>query len=151
MSKTFKEWIAHQYDEATQQIILNAIPHGNVLLSNIPPELEFLRGFVDFGFENLGLPTVDFQQLLDGFADNGVAIPNTQWKIRYKGGMGVVAEPIDVELVLPNYWKQAVYVVNATNQYTWIGKLVRLDQLGVDIDFSNYRDVGDGWELKDSL
>ena len=145
---TFKEWLETQYDEATRQIILNEIPHGNTLLSDLPPELRFLRGFVDFGFENLGLPPAAQRQLIDGFASNGIAVPGTEWKLRYRGGMGVVAEPADgSEPVLPTYWKQVVYVVDTTNTYAWIGKRVHPGQLGVEIDLSRYRDVGDGWEL----
>ena len=146
--RTFKEWLETQYDEETRQMILNEIPHGSMLSGPIPPELKFLQGFVDFGFENLGLTPAAKRELHDAFASRGVAVPGTRWKLRYRGGMGVLVEPMDgSEPVLPNHWKQAVYVLSVSDVFTWIGKRVRPEQLGVPIDFNLYRDVGDGWEL----
>ena len=91
------------------------------------------------------------KQFIDAFSNKGVAILKTEWKMRYRGGMGVLIEPSDgSEPILPIYWKQGVYVVNSQDVFTWIGKRVRQDQLGVKIDFNLYNDAEDGWEIKKS-
>jgi hypothetical protein len=47
---------------------------------------------------------------------------------------------------LPAHWQQAVVVVSDQDEFTWIGKRVRPDQIG-NVDFGRYRDTGDGWLL----
>lgn len=44
-----------------------------------PPELAFLRGDVDLGFENLGLNAQQQRALITAFQSDGVAVPGTAY------------------------------------------------------------------------
>jgi hypothetical protein len=85
-------------------------------LSRCPSkELSFLcPGRVDFGFENLGLSEADHKALLLAFVGDGVAVPDTPYKLRYTGMMmATVVEPATgQEPFLPDHWKQAVLVID---------------------------------------
>jgi hypothetical protein len=114
----------------------------------VPAELSFLRpGYVDLGFENLGLTDQQHKALLLAFVGDSVAVPGTPLKLRYSGMMmATVVEPATgQEPSLPAHWKQGVLVINAQDRLTWIGKKVRPDQVG-KVDLGLYLDAGDGWE-----
>jgi hypothetical protein len=80
----------------------------------LPPELSFLSGrFVDMGFENLGLGPQKFNDLLRAFSGNGVAVPNTKWRLRFAYPYAV-AEPADrtEQETLSPWWREAVLVTD---------------------------------------
>jgi hypothetical protein len=45
---------------------------------------------------------------------------------------------------LPAHWMQGLYVVDAQDRLTWIGKRVRPEQVG-KVDLALYQDVGEGF------
>lgn len=114
-----------------------------------PPELAFLLGDVDLGFENLGLNAQQQRALIAAFQGDGVAVPGTALKLRKLPNTSVaVVEPATgQEPILPDNWKQGVYTL-AGNVFTYVGKKVRRhDQLPPNFepaDDSCYTDVGDG-------
>src|SRR5436190_17306268 len=55
-------------------------PHAE--FQHVPPELAFLLGDVDLGFENLGLPYQQQRALIAAFQCDGVAVPGTTYKLR---------------------------------------------------------------------
>jgi hypothetical protein len=111
----------------------------------LPPELSFLTGgFVDLGFENLGLGPQRFNDYLRAFSGTGVAVPHTTWRLRFAYPFAV-AEAADgnEQETLPDWWKAAVLVTDDQFVPTWVGKRVRPDQTA-GFDLQNYRDVGEG-------
>ena len=122
-------------------------PHAE--FPQVPPELAFLQGDVDLGFENLGLPSQQQHALKAAFQGAGVAVPGTTYKLRHlpNSTVGVVEPTTGPEPILPNNWKQGVYTLTG-NVFTYVGKRVRRnDQLPPNIEPANdpnYRDVGDG-------
>lgn len=128
----YSEKIQHLPEHIRESIIREA-PHTRVQ-GPLPPELAFLGGgpeFVDLGFENLGLPEIEKRVLYDAFVGHGVAVPGTNYKLRYtKTGITVV-EPTTAgeELVtLPDFWAEAVLVVGENNRPSYVGKRVRPEQ-----------------------
>ena len=122
-------------------------PHAE--FQQLPPELSWLRGHVDLGFENLGIPSQQQQVLKAAFQGDGVAVPGTTYKLRHlPNSTEAVAEPATGhEPALPDNWKQGAYTL-AGNVFTYIGKRVRRnDQLPANCEPANdpsYQDVGDG-------
>ncbi len=114
-----------------------------------PPELSWLRGDVDLGFENLGIPSQQQQVLKAAFQGDGVAVPDTTYKLRQLPNSTVAAvEPASgEEPILPDNWKQGAYTLTG-NVFTYIGRRVRRnDQLPPNFEPANdpsYKDVGDG-------
>lgn len=129
LHKIYSETIKH-LPEAIREDIIRESPHTRIM-GPLPPGLEFLGGttehFVDLGFENLGLPGPEKQAVFAAFMGRGVAIPNTNYKLRYANTGTTVVEPIEAgeELVtLPEYWAEAVLVVDGW-EVSYAGKLVR--------------------------
>src|SRR5437867_2641279 len=89
----------------------------------VPPELTFLRGDVDLGFENLGLTTQQQQALIAAFQGAGIAVLGTLYKLRklLNQNLAVVEPATGQEPVLPDDWKQGVYTIN-NNVFTYVGK-----------------------------
>lgn len=122
-------------------------PHAE--FQQVPPELSFLHGDVDLGFENLGLPPQQQHALRIAFAGEGVGIPGTAHKIRQlpNASVAVVEPATGREPALPADWKQAAYTLSG-NVFAYIGKKVRRnDQLPPGFEPANdpgYKDVGDG-------
>lgn len=114
-----------------------------------PPELAFLRGDVDLGFENLGLNAQRQRALITAFQSDGVAVPGSAYKLRKlpNSSVAVVEPATGQEPILPNNWKQGVYTLTG-NVFSYIGKKVRRnDQLPPNFEPANdpsYKDVGDG-------
>lgn len=152
----FKTWLealeAQNFEPLVMEMIINEMPHTH-FMGPLPQGFEFLKGgFVDLGFENLGLSPPEQYTLNKALAGTGIAIPGTRFKIRSMKGGDTQVLPIDGSEIaaLPPHWKQAVYVVDNDN-YTWIGKRVRPDQVG-QVDLSLYDDEGNGYKLiKNSL
>jgi hypothetical protein len=144
--RIYLESIAH-LPEHDRDFLIREAPHTRI--KEVPdPRLGFLCGLVDLNFENLRLSHADKNALGRAFCGNGVRIPGTVYKLRYHGYMMyTVVEPAEGdEPELPADWRRVVYVMNNQDVFTWIGKRVRPEQVG-NIDFSLYRDVGDGLEL----
>ena len=145
MAKTYLESIGH-FSEAVQADLIKWSTRTR--FPQVPAELSFLRrGFVDLGFEHLGLGDEEHKALLLAFVGDGVAVPGTPYRLRYSGvGMATVVEPATgTEPPLPAHWKQGVLVIDAQDRLTWIGRKVRPDQVG-EVDLQLYQDVGDGWQ-----
>jgi hypothetical protein len=110
----------------------------------LPAELSFLAGrFVDMGFENLGLWTQKFNDILRAFSGTGVAEPKGNWRLRFAYPFAVV-EPADgnEQETLPDWWKKAVLVTDDQFVPPWVGKRVRSDQTA-GFNLQGYRDVGE--------
>ena len=147
MAKTYLESISH-FDEALREELIKWCIRTR--FPQVPAELSFLRpGFVDLGFEYLGLGDEEHKALLLAFCGDGVAVPGTPYKLRFTGmGMSTVVEPATgTEPPLPAHWRQGVLVIDAQNRLTWIGKRVRPEQVG-QVDLALYQDAGDGWQLR---
>lgn len=114
-----------------------------------PPELAFLRGDVDLGFENLGHTTQQQHALIAAFQGNGIAVPGSTYKLRKlpNSTVAVVELASGQEPVLPDNWRQGAYTL-AGNVFSYIGKKVRRnDQLPPGFEPAhdpNYKDVGEG-------
>jgi hypothetical protein len=114
-----------------------------------PPQLSWLRGDVDLGFENLGIPSQQQQILKAAFQGDGVAVPGIAYKLRqlHNSTVAVVEPATGQEPVLPANWKQGAYTLRG-NVFTYIGKRVRRnDQLPPNFEPANdlnYKDVGEG-------
>ena len=144
MAKTYLESISH-FSEAVREELIKWSTRTR--FPQVPAELSFLRrGFVDLGFEHLGLGDEEHKALLLAFVGDGVAVPGTPYRLRYSGvGMATVVEPATgTEPPLPAHWKQGVLVIDLQNRL-WIGKRVR--PLG-EVDLALYQDAGDGWQLR---
>ena len=129
----YSEKIEHLPEHIRESIIKEA-PHTRVQ-GPLPPELAFLGGtpshYVDLGFENLGLTEAETRAIYVAFIGHGVAIPNTNYKLRYtKTGVAVVEQiTAEEELVtLPEHWMEAVLVADESYEPCYIGKLVRREQ-----------------------
>ena len=124
----YSEAIAHLSEEVREEIIREA-PHTQIV-GEIPPGLGVLDGsFIDLGFENLGLSSVDKRAVNLAFVGRGVAMPGTGYKLRYTQTGMTAIEPDDGVLVLPEHWMDAILVLRG-NQILYAGKLVRKEQLG---------------------
>jgi hypothetical protein len=146
MAKTYLQSISHFSEIVREQLIGWAT---RTRFEQVPGELSFLRpGFVDLGFENLGLSEEDHKALLLAFVGDGVTVPGTLYKLRYsgEGGATVVEIATGEEPTIPEHWKQGVFVVGAPDRLTWIGKNVRPDHVG-DMDIGLYWDARDGWQF----
>lgn len=114
-----------------------------------PPDLAFLLGDVDLGFENLGLNAQQQRALIAAFQGDGVAVPGTAYKLRklQNSSVAVVEPATGQEPILPDNWKQGAYTL-AGNVFNYVGKKVRRnDQLPPNFEPANdpsYRDLGDG-------
>lgn len=116
-------------DPSTQELLLREATR--TVFGGVPPELAFLRGrFVDLGFENLGLGTQKYNDVLRAFSGTGVALPNSQWRLRFFYPYAVVeaADRTETE-ALPTCWQEAVIVFDDRFVPTWIGNKVRQDQI----------------------
>ena len=146
MKRTYLESISHFSEEMREELIKWST---RTRFPQVPAELSLLRpGFVDLGFENLGLGDEEHKALLLAFCGDGVAVPGTPYKLRFTGmAMSTVVEPATgQEPSLPAHWRQGVLVIDAQDRLTWIGKRVRPDQVG-KVNLALYLDTGDGWQL----
>jgi hypothetical protein len=122
-------------------------PHTE--FQQVPPDLAFLHGDVDLGFENLGIAAQQQYALRMAFEGDGVAVPGTGHKLRQlpHSRLAVVEPATGQEPVLPENWKQGAYTM-AGNGFLFVGKRVRRnDQLPSGFEPANdpgYKDMGDG-------
>ena len=143
LNRLYSESIAH-LPKDVQEIILNEAPH--TAFSNVPDELDILRAnLVDLNFESYDLPKHEREAIVLAFCGEGVAVPNTKYRLRNTRGLTSAIElATGSEVVLPVWWKKKVIAANG-DKLTWIGKAVRKDQLeGWDI--SDLVETEDGWK-----
>jgi hypothetical protein len=141
--KTWLDSVERLQGGFRRPMLIEAAAHTS-FQAPLPSELSFLSGrFVDLGFENLGLGPQKFNDFLRAFSGMGVAVPNTNWRLRFAYPYAVV-EPTDgtEQETLPDWWKEAVLVTDNQFVPTWIGKRVRPDQTA-DFNLQGYRDVGE--------
>jgi hypothetical protein len=148
LKKLWMECI-EQHEPSVQESLLREAPH--TAFQHVPKEFEFLtRGYVDLGFENLGLSHEQRQALERAFSGNGIAIPGTVYKMRCTAPFRSVIESAEgTEPTLPENWKRAVLVVNVHTEpieAMWIGHDVREDQI-VGFDLSKMYETKNGWAI----
>ena len=91
--------------------------------------------------------------IVERFPDGWCTAAHLQWKLR-KSGERMSIKPADgsEKATLPANWQQGVYVLDADDNATWIGKRVREDQLPGILErarrLDGYKDLGDGWVLE---
>ncbi len=143
--KTWLESVERLEVDFRNPMLIEAAAHTS-FQAPLPPELAFLSGrFVDLGFENLGLGPTKFNDFLRAFSGAGVAVPNTNWRLRFAYPYAVVEAANGSEQeTLPAWWKEAVLVTDDQFVPTWVGKRVRSDQTA-GFDLRGYRDAGDGF------
>ena len=143
--KTWLERVeANRFDDWTKEQLIKEMPH-TYFLGYLPLALAFLQGrFVDLGFENLGLSSLEHRAIMLAFGGTGVCIPGTQLRMRFAYPHAVV-EPVDggETATLPTCWKEGVLVTNDQGVPTWVGKRVRSDQT-TGMDLQEYKDSGEG-------
>jgi len=141
-----------------QQILLER-PHNSIDTTIFPS--EFQQQFpmlsrpntdgVDLGFENLGLPSMKVNAYEQAFRQNGVRIPNSQYKLQNGSSLQIIPHT-GTEPELPPNWIQGVLTWDKFNVYIWIGIKVRQGDYGGQIksnfDFSPYSKLSDGWLLQ---
>ena len=132
LHKIYRDVIAHLPGPIREEIVKES-PHTR-FVGPLPSELEFLGGterhYVDLGFENLGLSEAERNAIYSAFSGHGVAIPGTNYKLRYaNAGLAVVeaVEPGEELVSLPDYWAEAVLVFDGFEP-SYVGKLVRPNQ-----------------------
>jgi len=142
--KTWLESVSH-LDNVLLESLITEQPH-TAFIGHVPDILSFLNGrMVDLGFENLGLPKYQRDKILNAFADKGVMVPGTPYKLRDIGPLRAAVEFVqgDEKVTLPDYWKAGVLVLGDDMTPTWIGHGVRPDQIK-GFDLTNDHDVGEG-------
>lgn len=135
-----------KYDLATQDFLLREAPHARV--TETLSSFAFLRGIVDFGFEDLGLPADELRALMRAYSGSGVAIPgeadDAPLRLRHCSNPDrTVIEPADGSelLSLPENWLGAVSVYDAErDRFTWVGHNVRSERVG-HIDRGEYESL----------
>jgi hypothetical protein len=144
----FKTWLerveANRFDDWTKEQMIKEMPH-TYFLGYLPLALAFLQGrFVDLGFENLGLSSLEHRAIMLAFGGRGVCIPGTQLRMRFAYPHAVI-EPVDgtETATLPAWWKEGVLVTDDQGVPTWVGKKVRPDQTA-GINLQQYKDSGEG-------
>ena len=81
---------------------------------DLPPGFEFLSGgFVDLGFEHLGLAAGELEAVRLAFVGIGVRVPGTDYRLRNVRPFRTLVEPAsgDEPAVLPDRWRQYVVVL----------------------------------------
>src|SRR6516164_11149576 len=81
-----KTWLqrveANRFDDWTKEHMIKEMPH-TFFIGYLPLALAFLQGrFVDLGFENLGLSSLEHRAIMLAFGGRGVCIPGTQLRMR---------------------------------------------------------------------
>lgn len=114
------------------QFLLKEDPH--LLINDAPPEFDMLVGFIDLGFEDMGLSTYELSQIRLAYnSPLGVRIPDTSYKFRRSDSAHFTFDHADEELnevTLPYDWLEYVYVMDAdTSKLKYLGKKVRSDRV----------------------
>ena len=81
---------------------------------DLPAGFEFLRGgFVDLGFEKLGLAAAELDAVRLAFVGIGLRVPGTEYRLRNVRPFRSLVEPVsgDEPVTLPDGWRQCVVVI----------------------------------------
>ena len=81
---------------------------------DLPAGFEFLRGgFVDLGFETLGLAAAELYAVRLALVGIGLRVPGTEYRLRNVRPFRSLVEPAsgDESVELPDGWRQCVVVV----------------------------------------
>lgn len=81
---------------------------------DLPAGFEFLRGgFVDLGFETLGLAAAELDAVRLALVGIGLRVPGTEYRLRNVRPFRSLVEPAsgDESVELPDGWRQCVVVV----------------------------------------
>jgi hypothetical protein len=149
--------LAH-FPLATRVFMLKEDPRAHIVVrflydKSLPPEFNFLSGaMTDLGFENLSLDRHDLWKLHKALAGTGIAIPHSRYRVRLTPMSWLIIEPKDGSeaATLPENWKQAILVLGHNDEFTWVGRLVRQDQLPPYFNHvaPRYVEHSDGWKLQ---
>ena len=145
LSRLYSESIAH-FDKQIQEMLMMEHPHGKVE-KGVPTSLSvFENNYVDWGFENLGISPTEMRNLYNAIIGTGIIIPNTDYKVRETPRATFSIEEIDgTETAnMPENWKKAFYILTDKDEYVWIGRLVRQDQIGT-FDRTTLQESEDGF------
>lgn len=143
-SRRWLPLIQEQFDGEILEALIREQPRTGFHF-DVPPDLAFLKGgFVDLGFQYLGLPKDEEWALFLAFSDGGVAVPGTHWRLRNYSPLFSVVELADgtEAATLPWHWKEGVLIDGRERKWAWIGKRV-LNRWSFDL--SGYRNVGEAW------
>ena len=138
--KETQEWLLRESTKTAVRLPnpTETTPGNLPLSSKLPKELCFLGGSVgDLGFDKLDLPQKDIEDIYLAFCTEGVAVPNTLFKIRHSVlSLFALVEPASGhEIKLPDNWRQVV------RSDRWIGNKV----VSIADDLSLYKKEDDGF------
>lgn len=142
--KTYRDSISH-FPLYVQECLMRGTQRVG-FVGDLPADLSLLKGFADLGFENMGLSEDDYKALTSAFDGGGIRVPGTPHRLCHRSVRGLMELANGNEPALPTHWKQAVWVMQ-DEQFTWIGKKVRPEQIG-EIDLAAFCDAGDGWKTE---
>lgn len=145
LDKLYTESITH-FSKKTQVLLLREDPRA-LVEKPVPTELSFLDGdLLDMCFENLGITAHEQWLLHKAIKGTGIRIPNTDYRLRLNVNDRLAVEPVDgtETAILPEHWKQAIYVANVDNTFTWVGSKVRTNQASLEAR-AKMIETTDGW------
>ena len=103
---------ARGFDGGTRRMLV-AEAQRTLFPRHLPAGFEFLGGgFVDLGFDRLGLEAADLDAVRLAFVGVGVTVPGTPWRLRFARPVQSVVEPADGReaVTLPGHWREGVVV-----------------------------------------
>ena len=122
---------ANGFDEWTRMTLIIEAQRTK-FPGDLPAGFEFLGGgFVDLGFENLGLAAADLDAVRLAFVGVGVRVPGTSFRLRNVRPFRTLVEPADGggAATLPGHWREGVLAFGRDGTHCWAGSLVPPDRL----------------------
>jgi len=147
--RNFKTWLElnQQFDPEIQYWLFREAQR-TVFWEKLPEGVSFLgpRGFVDLGFDELGLTSIRYKRLVYAFSHTGVLVPGSTYRLRHARSLCSVVEAVDgsEQATLPEYWRQAAGVLDINNKVSWVGKRALHGRMR-GFDLTGYRDVGEAF------
>jgi len=115
---TYYDKIKH-FEQPILEMLIAEAPHTS--FTSVPEQYKFLTGgLVDLGFENIPDKNLA-REIYVAFTKNGIAIPNSNYKIRAIWGMNAKIEPIlqnEQIPTLPEDWTEFIHVINPSDGQT---------------------------------
>ena len=87
---------------------------------DLPAGFEFLGGgFVDLGFDNLGLAPPELDAVRRAFVGIGVRVPGTNYRLRNVGPGRSVVEPKSGReaAALPEHWRRGITMIDGIGSH----------------------------------
>ena len=113
---TYATWLdaidANGFDDYTRTVLIIEAQRTR-FPGDLPAGFAFLSGgFVDLGFEKLGLAAADLDAVRLAFVGVGVRVPGTEYWLRNVRSLRSLVEPAsgDESVALPDGWRQCVVV-----------------------------------------